>query len=236
MVKSKRNSIPKAKAKHTKRRTKKAVPVRASERGGFSLNVKAAALRDLMTEQSRTPGGYATYYSGTQTELINAGIPEYLFPKNDNRARIHITNHAGYHQDGCIQRKGQIYELTLRWDGNGPWYFSAEHPALSEIARMIHINAHSWIETDDFQSNEVPTQKLLECNAATDYRLPAHKRFKFGPGFRRAMFSYIDQIHHAIKCAEIMPIEQLKAQYDEPKNGNVVNFNKARATFAANKK
>lgn len=213
----------------TKRSTarKQARPARASEREGFKLDVKSAALRDMMTEQSRMPFGYATYYSGSQAELTKAGIPEYLFPRHDRRVAFRVNE-----QDAFIQRKGSTHELTLHWDHNGPWYYDASHPALAEIARMVWISIYRWLEIGPLdKTNEVPTQKLINCEGAVDYRLPPSKRFKFSNGFHASLFDLTSELRRRIMNAEIMPLDPPKVPYEDPGDENIVNFDRARAVL-----
>lgn len=206
---------------------KQARPARASEREGFKLDVKSAALRDLMTEQSKMPFGYATYYSGTQAELTKAGIPEYLFPRHDRRVAFRVNE-----QDAFIQRKGSAHELTLHWDHNGPRHYGASHPALAEIARMVWISIYYWLEIGPLdKTNEVPTQKLINCERAEDYRLPPSKRFKFSNGFRESLFGLTSELHREILNAEIMPLEPPKVPYEDSGDENIVSLDQARDTL-----
>jgi len=190
-----------------------------------------------MTEQCRCKGGWATYYSGDRKELIAMGFPENMFPQSTRRKHLRING-----RDAYIQRKDAAYELTLYWDHNGPWYFSAEHPALSELARMTIIDFNYWIEPfgmggrDKEEPNEVPTHKLIACEAAVDYRLPANKRFKFSNGLKQQISNLADQIYYAIRTAEIMPIEPATANIDKPQNdrdGNVIYLRSQKEVEAA---
>jgi hypothetical protein len=195
-------------------KTLRKAPVRASELQGFPLDVKATALRELMTETNKTPSGYTTFYVGTQAELVKAGIPEYAFPSHDRQIGIRANGQQGY-----LQRKGRVFELVLLWDHRGPWYHSAAHPALSELARMIHCNISYWINDDvDWKSDEIQTQKLLECERAVDYRLPAHKRFRFASGFRSELLAIQSHLYNLINSAEIMPLRPAVVQYEEPQD------------------
>lgn len=197
---------------------KPAAPQRASEREGIKLEVsrlteRGRALGNLMMEQSRTEGCWETFYLGSQAEFVGAGVPEYLFALHDRPVKFRANS-----QDACIQRKGRTYELTLHWDHLGPAYLSAEHPALSELARMIHCDVHYWLTSardyglDD--TLEVPVEKLLADGRATDYRLPENKRFRFAKGFRSQIFSLASALYHAVKNAEIMPMQTAPVVYE----------------------
>ena len=203
------------------------LPKRASEREGFKLDVRAKELRDLMTEQSRQPWGWSTFYSGTSTELARAGIPEHLFTRGKKRVMFRANS-----QDGYIQVKGQQYELELQWDNNGPWYASAVHPALGELARMVLLDIGWWMDgriEGLGESDEIPVQKLIDCTAAVDYRLPPTKRFKFGPGCRDRIRTLTMRLHHYIQNAEILAIEAPAVQTSAPSDGKVINMKQARA-------
>lgn len=187
-------------------------PMRVSEREGIKLEVSTLSargreLRDLMTEQSRRDGGWATYYTGTQAQFVKAGIPEYLFAAHGKTVRFRANS-----QDAFLQRKGSFYDLTLHWDNSGPWYFSAEHPALHELARMVHIDVGWWIGRDD----EVPVQNLLDDERAVDYRLPRTKRFRYAKGERRRLSNLLGELYHAIKNTEILPLDVAPVQYEDP--------------------
>lgn len=188
--------------------------LRVSERQGIALEVsrleaQGRALGNLMTEACRTPDGWATYYCGTRVELCSAGVPEYLFAAHKRPVKFRANGHPA-----SLQRRGSNqFELTLHWDHNGPWYHSAEHPALAELARMIHIAISYWM--GDLTDPEVETRKLLACDDATDYRLPAGKCFRFTDEFKMRINSLQSQIYHAIKTAEILPMQAAPVDYDQ---------------------
>ncbi len=205
------------------------LPRRASEREGFKLDVKAEELLDLMTEQSRQPWGWSTFYSGTSAELARAGIPAHLFTRGKSRVMFRANS-----QDGYIQFKGQHYELELQWDNNGPWYASAAHPALTELARMVLLDIGWWMDGGEpangpGQSDEIAVQKLAECDAAVDYRISPAKRFKFAPGYKDGIRTLTRQLHHYIQNAEILPIETPAMRTSAPSDGKVINMKQARA-------
>ena len=192
-------------------------PRRASQNAGFTLDLKAAALRDLMTEQSKAPWGYATYYTGTQAQLVKAGIPEYLFPTHSKAVALSASGHKG-----TLQRQGTAYELCIHWDHSGPGY--AGHPAAVEIARMIHIAISEWLNHHDERgvppekrAFEVPTQKLRDTPQAVDYRLSAKKRFRWARNFpySREMFHAIQRLFYEVQNAEVMPLEPVSIEYPE---------------------
>jgi hypothetical protein len=208
-----------------------AKPSRASEKAGIRLDVKAAALRDLMTEQSRQLWGWSTFYSGTRAELVRAGIPDHLFTRGKRRLMFRAND-----QDAYIQFKRGGYELELQWDPNGPWYKSAAHPALSELARMVLCGISWWMEGDESadgwkRNDEVAVQKLIDCEAAVDYRLPPSKRFKFAPGYKDQISNLSMKLHHLIQNAEIMPIEMPEASKAVPSDGKVIDMKQATAAL-----
>lgn len=186
-----------------------------------------------MTEQSRVGRGdvgWATFYLGTGPELVAAGIPAYVLPRDNKRHKLRINA-----RETIIQKKGDRFELMLTWDYNGPWYYSATHPALSELARMILIAVSYWTETGErdkhyLPTDEVPTKKLLEYQSAVDYRLPAHKRFRFGLGVQGRINALVDQIRSELFHAEIMPLGNWTSPPEEF-DDNVVDIAKAKQTI-----
>jgi hypothetical protein len=111
-------------------------------------------------------------------------------------------------------------------------YYSAAHPALTELARMIHCNISYWINDVDWNSDEIQTQKLLECDRAVDYRLPAHKRFRFASGFRSELLAIQGHLYNVINSAEIMPLRAAVVQYEEPQD-EIKDMDAAQALLAA---
>lgn len=207
----------------------RSAPRSAAERGGFKMDVKAAALRDLMTEQSKQDGRWATFYTGTGVELAKAGFPEHRLPRDKKQMKLRINGNDAY-----IQRIDGAFELTLTWDYRGPWYLSAEHPALSEIARMLLIDMSNWTGrwNSETREVEVPIDRLVSDGRAVDYRLPASKRFKFGPDFHAEMFNLTGQLYNAIKQAEIMPLEDTTRgaeELEQTSGENVLSLAKMRA-------
>ena len=219
---------------NTKRRkavlTSRSLP-RASERQhpGIKLDAKAPALRDLMTEQSRVRRGdigWATFYSGSAADLVKAGLPPAVLPTDGKRHKLRINA-----RDAFIQKNGGRFELTLTWDGRGPWYYSATHPALSELARMILISVCYWQNTCELdRTDEVPTKKLLSCERAVDYRLPGSRRFRFGPGTQDRISSLAQQIYHELHNSEIFPLVEGVAP-DDAFDADVVDVSGARRTL-----
>jgi hypothetical protein len=85
---------------------------RASERNavGLKIDVKAPALRDLMTEQSRVGKGdigWATYYVGSGAELAAAGNHARFFWTGALRCLVESSAETGRslqlpHRFGCV--------------------------------------------------------------------------------------------------------------------------------------
>jgi hypothetical protein len=179
------------------------VALRASEREGIKLDVASAVLRDLMTETSRTEFGYATYYVGTRQQLTRAGIPDDKLPSGRKEVRFRADG-----RDAIARAKGALFELEIHWDEYGPGHYSAEHPALSEIARMISITISRFLRKNpvDGERDEINTEELIRWGAE-DYRLPPDRRFKLSKNFALDLFAGPQSaLWAAIKGAEIFAI------------------------------
>src|SRR5690349_3764839 len=125
-------------------------PKKASEQFGLQLDVKAPAFRDLMTEQSHVPDGWATYYVGTSAQFAALGIPPRLMPVGEKRRNLQINGHRA-----TLQRKADMIELSLYWGIPGPAHYDAGHPALAELARMIHCSISYWMDSGERDSHGV---------------------------------------------------------------------------------
>lgn len=177
---------------------------RASERAGTQVDLKAPALRDLMTEQSLVRDGWATFYTGTPAQLAAAGIPINKLPQAGRKVKLQLN---GMRAELTAVDRAEMFELAIHWGLTAPAHHGGEHPALGELSRMMHIAICYWSDSDTGQPDEVPTAKLIACRQAVDYRLPATKRFRFGPLVRRRIFSLQSQMYNLIREAEIFPMQ-----------------------------
>lgn len=221
---AKRNSTSGSSGVAAKRASAK--PLRASQREGLAIDCSARALRDLMTEQSKLGEKWATYYEGSRSDFAAAGFPDDVFPDGPSR-EIRING-----QVANLARKGAVYELEIIWHERSPYYHGANHPALSELARMMSVDASWWLGfvSDD----EIPVHRMAECERASDYRLPASKRFKLARGEKAAMFRYFDLLRHYINNAEILPMAPAAAT-PPAHRGNVLPISAASRLRAARK-
>lgn len=195
---------------------------RMSERLGLEINTKAHVLRDAMSEQSRTKSGWATYYDLTATQLGDVGIPDSFVP-SDIRSRHFQVNG----RPAVLKRVNGGFELMLTWDERGPSFHDSGHPALAELARMIHCGISYWSSTDELgpdhlPTKEVPTRKLVDCDAAVDYRLGYERKFQFGPDVQTRIQILQGELYYLIRNAEIMPMRAPEMSRTKEPPGNVV--------------
>jgi hypothetical protein len=188
---------------------------------GMKLDMSAAALRDLMTEQCKTPTGWATYYTGTRAEMLAAGIPENLLGSQSAPVEFRANG-----QECAIGCEGTNYELTIHWHDKSPWYHSAGHPALAEIGRMCRINNRSWL-TDPIglredDKAEVNVERLCDDPMACDYRLPRYKRFALNPEIRQKLFVIENELAYLWNSAEIFAIDTTPTRAGSSADCNVI--------------
>jgi hypothetical protein len=173
---------------------------RASERLPLPIDCSKNELRNLMTEQCRIRGGFATYYAGSREDFIAAGLPERSLPAPKSR-RTKLRIALGWHccqaeADAWLTPNGATLELEIHWDPSGPG--GCGHPALVEMARMMIIDLAYWTGPQ-YPSLEVPVDRLLNSKGEVDYTMPAHKRLQYTAAFRDRLRQLHDTLFHTIR-------------------------------------
>lgn len=190
-------------------RTTKASTDRASARLPIALECSRRALRDLMTEQCRRPGGFATYYSGTAAQFAAAGLPERVLTVA-RRTKLRVAPGGDAYDrevDAWLTPGAPRMELEIHWSDRGPG--GCCHPALGESARLTLMTAGSWFEPEDWKSREAPIGRLLQAAAdgVGDYRLSPDRRFQYTPEFKRTLMNMKNWLYEEIRRGEILPLD-----------------------------
>mgnify|MGYP003393966641 CR=1 FL=1 len=205
---------------------------RASERVALAIDCSKSALRNLMTEQCRTPSGFATFYEDTRAQFVDAGFTERSLPSpKGRRTKFRLAPGGSCYQseaDAWLTPDGDHIELEIHWIHSGPG--GCAHPALTEIARMALIGFSYWTHSAEWQSNEVPTEKLLKHE--TDYHLDAGQRFEYTPAFARELTTFGLSFKGAITRGEIMAIRPKPNVEKEPDTTSLDAERMARSLIA----
>lgn len=206
---------------------------RASERVALAIDCSKPALRNLMTEQCRIPSGFATFYEGTRAQFVDAGFPERGLPSpKGRRTKLRLAPGGSCYQseaDAWLTPEGDNVELEIHWTHDGPG--GCAHPALTEIARMALIGFSYWTRSPEWQSNEVPTEKLLEHE--TDYDLSPDRRFEYTPGFAQELVTFALGLRGKITRGEIMAIRPKTQVAREPDTASLDAERMARSLIAS---
>lgn len=220
------------KANTAGRLERKIKPQRASDRAALPIDCAKHALRDLMTEQCRIPGGFATYYEGTRAQFIEAGFPERTLPgPNGRRTKLRLSPGLSSYQaeaDAWLTPADHGLELEIHWSAHGPG--GCAHPALTEIARMAMISVAFWSRSSEMMCREVPTERLLERE--TDYRLSPSRRFEYTPAFASELLDFSLSIKDKITRGELTAIRSTPTIRIEPDTGSLDAERGARALLA----
>ena len=198
--------------------TKKATTakgLRASARLPLSIDCSKQALRNLMTEQCRIPGGFATFYTGTRTQFMAAGFPEKALPA-ERRTKLRLAPGGACYQpdaegvDAWFDPSDRALELEIHWSPKGPG--GCCHPALREMGRIATIAARAWVVPSDWQSLEAPIERLLDNpDLATDYRMAPDLRFQYTKAFKTQVEYLVDCLLTELQSGEIMPLASAAA-------------------------
>lgn len=170
------------------------------------IDVKGS-IRSLIVAQRCVKCGYVTTYRGSRKEFEKAGVSAALLDQPTLRTPFSFL--CG-DQSAALSRAGDAYELEIHWDNNGPWYHSAEHPALGEVARMILVNAGYWLRGrssfDDPERGMVQTDALLN-NSAVEYNEPRDRKYRFDPDDLRRLEAKLNDLFISVHNASITLVE-----------------------------
>jgi hypothetical protein len=182
---------------------------KASDRLPLAIDCSNDKLRNLMTEQCRIAGGFATYYTGTREQFATSGFPERcLTPARRTKLRIAPGGDCfDAEVDAWITPGAPRMELEIHWSEEGP--HGCGHPVLTEISRLTLCTAGKWFEPEDYRSREVPIGRLLEVasRGLSDYSLPPERRFQYTAEFKRRLVDLKHWLYSEIRKGEVMPME-----------------------------
>lgn len=150
-------------------------PRRASQRSNIGIDLSAAALKALMTEQCRDDYAHITIYRGTRKQLLAAGVPEAAFAAAECGAEFQLETlnvcSTGSREilTGALRVVADSYELEILWGSVHP-YSQASHPAIRELARMLLIDVGNWARDETRRWSEAPDLSFPLDRVATDPR------------------------------------------------------------------
>ena len=173
---------------------------RASQRNtGVSIDLAEPSLRDLMIEQCRDGADWITVYRGSRTDLVAARIPEAAFPSDGVASEFQVRTlnacNTGSREKlngsiGCIG--ADCFEMEIYWKHPARPYVECSHPAIAELARMMLIDAHAWIDLGARSANlAYPMDMVAADPRAVDY--------KPRPGAARLQVT--EEFHHKLRGA-----------------------------------
>jgi hypothetical protein len=188
----------------TKHRAKKTIP-------DIRINQDEIDYRNrlvhLMIGQRKVRSGFETLYRASEADYVRAGMPRVVLQQPTARTGFAFRLNE---RDALLVRRGNVFELTVQWDHQGPWYHSEAHPALSETARMIRIYAGHWLRDltvwpSSPEHGLVQTHKLLkeEC----DYYQPEDRKYRFDARELQTFERYLNTLANAVATADIHLVE-----------------------------
>jgi hypothetical protein len=166
-------------------------------------------LRHLMIIQRSVDGGCETVYRGSKADFVRAGIPAVVLDQPTLRTSYAFRLNR---RDAELRRDRDRLELTLQWGSKEPWYHSEAHPALSEVARMVLIDAGAWLHDHAFSNEptyaQVQTDRLLDDGRASDYHQPRGRKYRFDPDQLSMLTTMLLNLNARIQQSDIYLIEE----------------------------